>query len=77
MCLSILLARQDRQKQFSNSEVSIAVNDVLLMEMYLDQYHYQGVLQIIDAERFQLAVQRGIGPGKSYGLGMLMLSQPS
>lgn len=27
MCLSILLARQDRQKQFSNSEVSIAVND--------------------------------------------------
>ena len=46
-------------------------------QMYLDQYHYQGVLQIIDAERFQLAVQRGIGPGKSYGLGMLMLSQPS
>lgn len=46
-------------------------------QMYLDQYHYQGVLQIIDAERFQLAVQRGIGPGKSYGLGMLMLSQLS
>lgn len=43
--------------------------------MYLDQYHYQGTLQITNTERFQRAVQDGIGPGKSYGLGMLLLSQ--
>lgn len=42
--------------------------------MYLDQYHYQGTLQITDAEQFQKAVQEGIGPGKSYGLGMLLLN---
>lgn len=43
--------------------------------MYLDQYHYQGALQITDEKQFQRAVQEGIGPGKSYGLGMLLLSQ--
>ncbi|MGI5928087.1 type I-E CRISPR-associated protein Cas6/Cse3/CasE [Pseudoflavonifractor sp.] len=43
--------------------------------MYLDQYHYQGALQITDAEQFRKAVQGGIGPGKSYGLGMLLLSR--
>ena len=42
--------------------------------MYLDQYHYQGTLQITDAVQFQNAVREGIGPGKSYGLGMLLLS---
>ena len=42
--------------------------------MYLDQYHYQGTLQITDAVLFQNAVREGIGPGKSYGLGMLLLS---
>ena len=44
-------------------------------QMYLDQYHYQGALQITDAEQFRKAVQGGIGPGKSYGLGMLLLSR--
>lgn len=43
--------------------------------MYLDQYHYQGTLQITDIRQFQKAVQEGIGPGKSYGLGMLLLNQ--
>lgn len=43
--------------------------------MYLDRYHYQGALQITDEKQFQRAVQDGIGPGKSYGLGMLLLSQ--
>ena len=42
--------------------------------MYLDQYHYQGALQITEAEQFRKAVREGIGPGKSYGLGMLLLS---
>ena len=43
--------------------------------MYLDQYHYQGTLQITNGAQFRRAVTDGIGPGKSYGLGMLLLSQ--
>lgn len=41
--------------------------------MYITGYHYQGVLRIIDPERFRRAVQEGIGAGKAYGLGMLLL----
>ncbi len=41
--------------------------------MYLDGYHYQGVLQIGDADAFRKAILQGIGPGKAYGMGMLML----
>ena len=43
--------------------------------MYWDVLHYQGVLRITDAERFRTAVETGIGPGKVYGLGMLMLQR--
>ncbi len=41
--------------------------------LYLDSYRYSGVLQITDAEAFRNAVRRGIGAGKAYGLGMLLL----
>ena len=41
--------------------------------MYLDSYHYQGALRVTDAEQFREAVRNGVGPGKSYGLGMLLL----
>lgn len=41
--------------------------------MYLDAYHYQGTLKITDPEQFILALREGIGPGKAYGLGMLMV----
>lgn len=40
--------------------------------MYVTGYHYQGLLQITDLERFQRAVQEGIGSGRAYGLGMLL-----
>lgn len=43
--------------------------------MYWDVIHYQGVLQITDAQRFRSAVETGIGPGKAYGLGMLLLQR--
>lgn len=43
--------------------------------LYLDSYRYSGALQIKDAERFRLALQNGIGPGKAYGLGMLLLKK--
>lgn len=42
-------------------------------QMHWDGYHYSGVLQIEDAGRFRQAVTGGIGAGKAYGLGMLLL----
>ena len=41
--------------------------------MYWDSYHYQGTLRVIDAARFCHALETGIGPGKAYGLGMMVL----
>lgn len=43
--------------------------------MYHDAYHYQGVLQITDAEIFRNALQSGIGSGKAYGFGMMMVKK--
>ena len=43
--------------------------------LYLDTYQYSGTLCITDADAFRNAVQRGIGPGKAYGLGMLLLTR--
>lgn len=43
--------------------------------MYHDAYHYQGVLQITDAEAFRKVLQSGIGCGKAYGFGMMMLNR--
>ena len=43
--------------------------------MYLDAYHYSGTLRITDATAFRVAVTHGIGPGKAYGLGMLLLKR--
>lgn len=41
--------------------------------LYLDGYHYQGVLRIIDTRKFISALCHGIGAGKAYGFGMLLL----
>lgn len=43
--------------------------------MYHDAYHYQGVLQITNAEAFRKALQTGIGSGKAYGFGMMMVQR--
>lgn len=37
-------------------------------------YHYTGMLEITDAERFRRTLSEGIGAYRSYGLGMLLLS---
>lgn len=37
-------------------------------------YHYHGILEIRDSAAFQRALSGGIGPGKAYGLGMILLS---
>ncbi len=41
--------------------------------MHWDGYHYTGTLEVTDCKLFQQALQDGIGPGKAYGLGMLLL----
>lgn len=41
--------------------------------MNWDAYHYNGVLEITDEGAFRQGVANGIGPGKAYGLGMLLL----
>ncbi|MBR2048373.1 MAG: type I-E CRISPR-associated protein Cas6/Cse3/CasE [Oscillospiraceae bacterium] len=43
--------------------------------MYHDAYHYQGVLQITAPEAFRRAMQTGIGSGKAYGFGMMMVKR--
>lgn len=42
-------------------------------QMNWDAYHYSGILKIQDADAFQKALSGGIGPGKAYGLGMILL----
>ena len=42
-------------------------------QLFLDSYRYTGVLRIMDDHAFRNAICNGIGPGKSYGLGMLLL----
>lgn len=41
--------------------------------MNWDAYHYTGILEIRDAKAFQRALAGGLGPGKAYGLGMILL----
>lgn len=41
--------------------------------MYLDAYHYTGSLEILEADAFRRALTQGIGSGRAYGLGMLLL----
>ena len=43
--------------------------------MHHDAYHYQGILQITDAGAFREALQKGIGSGKAYGFGMMMVKR--
>ena len=43
-------------------------------QMNWDAYHYSGLLEIRDASAFQKALSGGIGPGKAYGLGMILLA---
>lgn len=44
-------------------------------KMYWDAYRYEGVLQIKDCNLFCGAMTAGIGAGKAYGLGMLLLKR--
>lgn len=41
--------------------------------MYWNAYHYTGILEITDEAAFCTAFSSGIGPGKAYGLGMILV----
>ncbi len=43
--------------------------------MHINAYEYQGVLRITDKELFKNAMHNGIGSGKAYGLGMMLVKQ--
>ena len=43
-------------------------------KMFWNAFHYHGTLRITDAALFQKVLMTGLGPGKAYGLGMLLLS---
>ena len=43
--------------------------------MYHDAYQYCGALQITDAAAFRAALQNGIGAGKAYGFGMMLVKR--
>ncbi|MBQ3681717.1 MAG: type I-E CRISPR-associated protein Cas6/Cse3/CasE [Succinimonas sp.] len=43
--------------------------------MIMNTWQYTGFLQITDTELFRKTLCCGIGPGKAYGLGMLVLSR--
>lgn len=49
--------------------------DERIGETKLYGFHYQGVLRITDADAFRNALEFGIGPGKAYGFGMMMVKQ--
>lgn len=42
--------------------------------MSWNAYRYTGILEIRDADAFRKAMERGIGPEKAYGLGMILLA---
>ena len=42
-------------------------------KMTMDHYRYSGRLVITDAQAFRNGIIQGIGPGKAYGLGMMLL----
>lgn len=41
--------------------------------MVWNAYHYSGLLEVADEAAFRKAFSSGIGPGKAYGLGMILL----
>lgn len=46
-------------------------------ELTIGTWAYAGYLAVTNADAFKLAVEQGIGPGKAYGMGMLLLMEAS
>lgn len=41
----------------------------------LNGFHYSGILQITDPEKFGKLISAGIGPERAYGYGMLLVTE--
>ena len=65
---SILFATELASSDFSGSHPQQGNH------MEWKAWHYRGVLEILDADAFVNALADGIGPGKAYGLGMILLA---
>ncbi len=44
-------------------------------KFYCSTVSYQGILRVLDKEKFRTAWRQGIGAGKAYGQGMLLLTR--
>ena len=75
------LVRKADQSGFEVLEVSEHSNSLSVdgnkgdMHIHFEAIRFDGVLKIVDADRFWKAYCEGIGPGKSYGLGMLSVAR--
>ena len=75
------LARKAQQGGFQIITVDERLDEQLTVlhqenkggKMIMNSYCYTGRLQIIDVDTFRSTMRQGLGPGKAYGLGMLML----
>jgi CRISPR system Cascade subunit CasE len=45
-------------------------------EIVLPEAHFEGILEIKDAEVFRVLLQTGVGRHKAFGFGALMLRPP-
>ena len=62
-------------QEFTDEKIKICHTNEKGGTMIMDSYRYSGTLTIKDISAFRRAVQEGIGPGKAYGLGMLLLKR--
>ena len=74
------LCRKGQQNGFevlrlSESETDIVHGRKETGEIFYQTVTFDGVLRITDEARFREAFKNGIGPGKAYGLGLLMLAK--
>ena len=77
------LSRKAKQNGFSVLNVQETKDEKLHIyhpfdkggKIVMDSFRYTGMLIITDAALFRSAVCDGIGPGKAYGMGMLLLGK--
>ena len=56
-----------------NTRISVVHTKEKGGKLYMNAFRYSGILEIMNAEAFREAVKSGIGAGKAYGLGMMLL----
>ncbi|MDR0816718.1 MAG: type I-E CRISPR-associated protein Cas6/Cse3/CasE [Desulfovibrio sp.] len=77
------LARQGRKYGFMLVGVLVAGSHIIKGQkdrqspIHLQQVHYEGLLQLENAATLNQAISTGIGPGKSFGCGLLSVARTS